>query len=145
MIKSLAVYDPEYMVEALQKALPFANIPGVDLARLTEIQQKNQATLEGVARMELELISQTAEKEFKMLEQLMNEMFGAVKDVSVTDNPLDVSAKQTELAVRTMDKLSQETADLIKDVGSKQMDIVKSMAKRYVDAIEEMKAMAKSG
>ena len=145
MLSSLAVYDPEYMVEAIQKALPFANIPGVDLARITEIQQKNQATLQGVARMEQELLSRTAKREFKLLEERMSDVLGAIKGFSTTGNPLDVSANQTELAIRTLDKLSQETADLIKDVGSQQMDIIKSMAKRYIDMIEEIKLVAKSG
>ena len=146
MIRAMAVYDPEYMVEAIQKAVPFANVPGIDLARLTEIQQKNQAALEGVARMEKEVLSRTAKREFTMLEEQMGEILGAVQALSTTDsaNPLDASVKQTELAVRAMDKLTQETADLIKDVGSQHMEIIKSMAKRYVDAIEEIKSMAKN-
>lgn len=146
MIRAMAIYDPQYMVEAIQKAMPFANVPGIDLARLTEIQQKNQATLEGVARMEQEVLTRAATREYTILEEQMNEILGTVKALSRAEsaNPLDASVKQTELAVRAMDKLTQETADLIRDVGSQQMDIIKSMAKRYVDAIEEIKSMTKN-
>lgn len=144
MIRALAIFDPHRLVEAMQKSLPFADIPGVDLARLTETQEKNLAALEGAARMEQQVLSEAAKREFRLIQEQMSETLNAIKELSTTSNPLDASAKQTELAVKTLNKLSQETEEFMKDEGSRQMDIFKMLAKRYVDALGEIKQMTRA-
>lgn len=141
MIRSLAMFDPHHLVEAMQKALPFTEIPGVDIARLTETQEKNLAVLQGAARMEQQVFSKAAETEFRLMQEQISETLNAIREISGSGNPVDASARQTELAVKTLDRLSQETEKFMEEEGSRQMDIFKMLAKRYVDALGEIKQM----
>lgn len=143
LIKILAISDPHHMVEAMQKLFPFAAaIPGLDVARLTEFQEKNVAAIVEASTTVQKIVRDTAAEECHMLQECVSETLRSLQQMSHAGERPGAGAKQTDMVVQIMDKLSKETIELMESNSEQMIAVLKDMRLRYVDALNEIKQMS---
>ena len=131
--------DPHHLVEAIQKLFPFGTIPGIDAARLVEMQEKNVAVLQAVTQHLQEVLSNTAKSEFQMVQKCVEDAIRMVGEISQAKDPFEASAKQTEMVVLTVEKLSRETVEVLTKNSEQLVTALKDLALRYIKCINELK------
>lgn len=144
-IKMLALFDLHHMVEAMQGLFPFpAAIPGLDLARLTKIEEEYFADIANASTNVQQRISATTAEQSKMLQECISDTLRSLHKMSLSGDPNEVAAKQTELVAQIMEKLSSETMALIERHSEVMMDILADLKDGYVKALTEIKEMAEA-
>src|SRR5450755_1420466 len=128
LTKAIALFDPLHIMRDLQQLFPFSAISGVDLVRLTEIQEKSLASLKAAVDLEREFVFSTGKREYEMLNACFNDIMDAMKQMSMARDPVEASTKQTEVAVQIVDRLSQETVQVLQNFRAQHMDIFKTLA-----------------
>lgn len=140
MIRTMAIVDPHHMMEVMQKLIPFATaIPGLDAARLTEIQEKNFFAITNASANLQKMMNDTAAAEYQMLQNCVSE---TLQQISSAGTQTDTAQKQMEMVTRLFEKISKDTIELM-EINSKQLSaIVKDMTKRYIAALNEIQQMS---
>ncbi len=142
LIKTLAIFDPHHMVAAMQKLFPFAAaMPGLDAARLTEIQEMNVAAIVDASTNVQKIVSNTATQEWQMLQECVSETFRSLQQMSHLGEPAGAGADQTDMVVQIIGRLSKETIELMTKNSEQMMAVLKDMTWRYVEALNEVTQM----
>jgi phasin family protein len=138
--KSTSTGLPDFDFTKILAQMKLPALPNMDA--FVAANRKNMETLSGANRIALEGAQAVARRHMEIMQQSMAEMTEAMKALSSLDAPQAKAAKQAELlkaayehAVANMKELS----DLIQHSNGEALALIN---KRFIEAMDEVKALA---
>ncbi len=112
-----------------------------DTSAMMAAYKRNMEVLSEANKIALEGAQTVAKRHMEILQQMMTELSDNLKSLTVTENPQDKAAKQTELLKHAYERAvanTKELSDLIQHANGEALALLN---KRFVEAVDEMNAL----
>lgn len=135
-------FDPTKAVEEFTSKLKAYKLPGVDLDAVIASQKKNVEALTAANKVAIEGLQSVAKRQGEILQETMQEVSKAVKDLSSAGGPQQVAVKQAELAKSAFEKALGNMKELAEMVAKAQQEATSTINARIAASLDELKSAA---
>ncbi len=133
-------FDPaSAMQNQMQKMFNQYKLPNIDMKSILETQQKNMDAVTAANRAAVEGMQELMKFQSKIIQEAMKEGTNIVQNLNISDEPGDLSKKQSEIVEETMQKAFANAADMSDIVTKTQKETSKLITERFDAAMKELK------
>lgn len=122
----------------IQKIIAQFKIPGVDVAKIAESQQKDIAAVVEANKRAYEGFRALAERQSEMLKEAMTEWQAVMKEMSAKD-PAETAAKQADFAKRAFEKALANMRELAEMAAKSQTEAWDVVHQRFQENLAELR------
>ena len=133
-------FDPQAVMQEMQKNFGEAFQPKVDTQALVDSQRKNVELLMATNKAVIESAQAVMQRQSEMVQKAVEEATEAAQSLAGSGNPQEISAKQVELVQAAYEKAlanSNEISDMVKKT---QDEVAAKVNTRVNESLEELKA-----
>jgi phasin family protein len=120
-------------------AMKFPAAPNIEA--LLAVQKRNMDALSAANRIALEGAQTVAKRHMEIMQQTMTELGDTMRALSATEAPQEKAATQTELMKRAYERAVANTKEMTDLIQRANGEAVEQLNHRFVEAMEEMKAL----
>jgi phasin family protein len=139
---AVAMNQAKSAAEDLTKMFSDMKMPGLpDASVVMEAHKRNLEVMSTANRIALEGAQAVAKRHMEIMQQTMAELSETLRGLTATESPQDKAAKQTELLKQAYERAvanTKELSDLIQHANGEALAVLN---KRFVEAMEEAKAL----
>jgi len=138
--KMMGDFDQSKFMGEFTKAFSAYQIPGIDSNIILESQRKNVEALAQANKVALEGMQAVFKRQAEILGTAMEEMQTVFKDISVSGEPQDKVAKQTDLVKDGVEKALGNMRELAEMSGKSNTEAFETIQTRFTESLEEVKS-----
>jgi phasin family protein len=116
-----------------------------DMQAFTDATRRNLEAITAANRVALEGAQAVARRQMEIMQQAMSEMTDAMRALTGSEAPQDKAARQAELLKNTYQRAVSHIQELSEMIQRSNGEAVALLNKRFTEAMDEMKALAKKG
>lgn len=114
-----------------------------DMQALTEANRRNIEAITAANRVALEGAQAVGRRQVEIMQQAMGEMADAMRAFASAEAPRDKAARQAELLKATYQRAVNNLQELSEMIRKSNADALALLNKRFTDALDELKALAR--